>query len=95
MKEVMHQMSLKQLENIAKYEARYSVSIYIPMYRTGKEQNEGLSQAHLKSCIKKSAKYLLEKGMDAREVEDYLKPVSELLTDYQLWRNPSDGMALF
>ena len=95
MNEVMHQMSLNQLEELAKYEAKYSVSIYIPMYRSGKEQNQGLSQAHLKSCLKKSAKLLLAQGLDAREIDSYLEPISELLADYQLWRNPSDGMAFF
>lgn len=95
MNEVFLPLPLEQWENLARHKFDYCVSIYVPMYKSGKEQNEGLSQAHLKASIKKSAQSLLAHGMDPREIDIYLQPISDLLPDYQLWRNPSDGLVIF
>ena len=95
MNEVFLPLPLEQWENLARYKSDYCVSIYVPMYKSGKEQNEGLSQAHLKASIKRSAQSLLAHGMDPREIDIYLQPISDLLPDYQLWRNPSDGLVIF
>ena len=94
MNEVFLPLPLEQLENLARHKSDHCVTIYIPMYKSGKEQNEGLSQAHLKASIKSSARSLLTQGMDPREIDSYLQPITELLADYQLWRNPSDGLVI-
>ncbi|MGI9546372.1 MAG: hypothetical protein ACR2MM_03985 [Flavobacteriaceae bacterium] len=88
-------ISQQKLEKLAKFNEQYCVSMYIPMYKSGKEQNQGLSQAHLKSCTKIAHQNLLAQGMDKSEAQQYLEPISELQTNVQLWRNPSDGLAIF
>ena len=95
MNEVFLPLPLDQMENLAKFKSPFCVSIYIPTYKTGKEQNQGLSQAHLKAAIKESARSLLSQGMNPKAIDNYLEPISELLSDFQLWRNPSDGMVIF
>ena len=95
MNEVFLSLPFDQMEHLTKYKAPFCVSIYIPMYKSGKEQNQGLSQAHLKAAIKESARSLLLQGMDPKAIDNYLEPISELLPDFQLWRNPSDGLVIF
>ena len=95
MNEVYLPLPLDRLEELAKFKSPYSISIYIPMYKSGKEQNEGLSQAHLKACIKKASSTLLSQGMSPKKVDSYLEPINELLPDYELWRNPSSGLVIF
>ena len=85
----------RELEELASVKSPYCVSIYLPMYKSGKEQNQGLSQAHLKSALKNTQHSLVSQGMDPKGAGAYLKPIDELLSDLQLWRNPSDGLAIF
>ena len=94
MNEVFLPLPMDQLEKLAKFKGQFCVSIYLPMYKSGKEQNQGLSQAHLKAAIKESSRFLHLQGMDQKEIDSYLQPVSELLSDFQLWRNPSDGLVI-
>ncbi|MBT8184601.1 MAG: hypothetical protein KJN76_07160, partial [Eudoraea sp.] len=71
------------------------VSIFLPMDKKGKEQNMHLAQALLKQCINEVQKTLTDHQMQQTELEEYLEPVTELLEQVELWRNPSDGLAVF
>ncbi len=95
MLELNRPLSAKHLEQLAKLREANCVSIYIPMFKTGQEQNQGLGQAYLKSCLKSARLMLSERGMDRNKIEKYLKPVEELISEIQLWRHPSEGMAIF
>ncbi len=90
-----HPLKYEEFEALADRRALHSVSIFIPMDKTGKEQNEHLAQARLKNCIKEVHKELASYNMQEKEIKDYLKPIEDLLGDVGLWRNPSDGLALF
>lgn len=65
------------------------------MYKKGKELNEGLGQSNLKSCLKKVHAVLVEYGYDKSSVNDYLKPIRNLIFELSFWRNPSEGLAIF
>ncbi|MGB5229820.1 MAG: hypothetical protein WBN55_16245, partial [Eudoraea sp.] len=73
----------------------YCVSIFLPMDKKGKEQNMHLAQALLRQCINEAQKALTEHQMHMNDIEEYLRPVEQLLDKVQLWRNPSDGLAIF
>lgn len=88
-------LSKKAFEALSSKSASHSVSIYLPMHKKGKEQNEHLAQAHLKQCIKEVHKKLNNYQLQKGEIQNYLKPVEKLLTNINLWRNPSDGLAVF
>jgi len=73
----------------------HCVSIYLPMYKKGKELNEGLGQSNLKSCLKKVQSDLIENGYDENMVNTYLTPINNIVSDLGFWRNPSDGVVIF
>ena len=60
-----HPLPIKPFETLASNHYMHCVSIYLPMHKTGKEQNEHLAQENLKKCIKNVnktlKKYLLSK----------------------------------
>jgi len=73
----------------------HCVSIYLPMYKKGKELNEGLGQSNLKTCLKKVHSDLIENGYNETMINTYLSPINNLVNDLSLWRNPSDGLVIF
>ncbi|HEY9221542.1 MAG TPA: hypothetical protein VIO43_08210 [Lutibacter sp.] len=92
---IKHPLPKTIFENLANTHGLHCVSIYLPMNKDGKEQNARIAQATLKQCLKKVHKDLAHHEMDPQEIKKYLKPIEALLTDIELWRNPSDGLAIF
>lgn len=95
MSEVFHPLVKKDFQKFATHTEPHSVSIYLPMFKRGKEQNQGISEAHLKSCIREVHGILLAQGMSEKVAGKYLKPIKELVEDIAIWRNPSEGMVIF
>ncbi len=93
--QINHPLLYKEFENLSDKRALHSVSIYLPMDKKGKEQNEHLAQARLKSAIKQVHKTLETYTLSTQEIKEYLFPLESLLTNLELWRNPSDGLAIF
>ena len=92
---VNHPLKYKEFEALADQRSLHSVSVYLPMDKKGKEQNEHLAQAKLKNCIKEVHNTLEKYEMSTAEIEKYLLPMEKLLGDIDLWRNPSEGLAIF
>ncbi|PKP12586.1 MAG: hypothetical protein CVU08_09715 [Bacteroidetes bacterium HGW-Bacteroidetes-3] len=92
---IKHPLPRTIFENLANAHGLHCVSIYLPMHKDGKEQNARIAQATLKQCLKKVHKDLEHHEMDSQEIKKYLKPIEALLSDIELWRNPSDGLAIF
>lgn len=90
-----HPLPLKTFKNLANDHNLHCVSIYLPMDKSGKEQNEHLAQAKLTMLIKEVHDTLLEYELNDKEITNYLMPLQVLIADTNLWRNPSDGIALF
>ena len=82
-------------EFLANRKADYCVSIYLPMDLKGQEQNKHLAQAKLKQCLKDVQIELAERKVNADEIFNLLHPVEALLSNVELWRNPSEGLAIF
>lgn len=92
---IKHPLPKTIFENLANTHGLHCVSIYLPINKDGKEQNAHIAQATLKQCLKKVHKNLEHHEMDPQEIKKYLKPIEDLLTDIELWRNPSDGLSIF
>ncbi|MDP3359195.1 MAG: hypothetical protein Q8S41_07580 [Lutibacter sp.] len=92
---IKHPLPKTIFENLVNTHGLHCVSIYLPMHKDGKEQNAGIAQATLKQCLKEVSKDLERHEMDSQEIKNYLKPVEALISDIELWRNPSDGLAIF
>lgn len=90
-----HPLPIKTFETLAANHYLHCVSIYLPMDKKGKEQNEHLAQETLKKCIKNVHKTLKEYQLSDTEISTYLKPIETLIADIELWRNPSEGLAIF
>ncbi|MEP0134435.1 MAG: hypothetical protein ABJJ25_13020 [Eudoraea sp.] len=90
-----HPLPKKDFEILAESRDLYCVSIFLPMDKKGREQNLHLAQALLKQCINEVKKTLSEHQMHMNEIDEYLKPAEQLLDKVELWRNPSDGLAIF
>ena len=90
-----HPLPIKTFENLATNHELHCVSIYLPMDKKGKEQNKHLAQETLKECIKNVHKELQEYQLNDSEIISYLKPIENLIADVDLWRNPSEGLAIF
>ena len=75
--------------------ASHAVSIYLPMHKSGKEQNEHLAQANLKTCIRDVHKFLRQYQMNEDDITNYTEQLKMLLAETEIWRKPSDGLAIF
>ena len=53
----------------------YCVSMYVPMYKKGKEQNDHLAQDNLKHCIKEVTNKLKKHQLSENEIKKYLNPI--------------------
>lgn len=96
MKDVREQpLTRSAFEALSKRQVAHAVSMYMPMYKGGKEQNEGLGQATLKSCIKEVYTLLETYQLPQKELQEYLRPIEEIVSDYNVWRNPAEGLAIF
>jgi hypothetical protein len=90
-----HPLPKKDFEVLAESRDLYCVSIFLSMDKKGREQNLHLAQARLKQCINEVKKTLSEHQMHMNEIDKYLQPAEQLLDKVELWRNPSDGLAIF
>ena len=88
-------LPLETFKKLSETHKPYCISIYLPMYKKGKEQNQEMGPATLKSHIHKLEKTLDINGLKEQEIKDYLNPLYSLVEDRELWRNPSDGLAIF
>jgi len=91
----IHPLPKETFESLMEKHALHCVSVYLPMDKKGKEQNLHLAQALLKQCVNQVKNELSEHQMHESEIADYLRPVEQLLEKVELWRNPSDGLAIF
>lgn len=90
-----HTFTENTFMKLAKIKDSHCVSIYLPMYKKGKELNEGLGQSNLKSCLKKVHSDLIEDGYDETMISTYLAPINNLVNELGFWRSPSDGLVIF
>ena len=88
-------LPLKTLKKLSEIHNPNCISIYLPMFKKGKEQNQEMGPAILKSLIHEMEEALDQSSMKKQEIDAYLLPLQRLVEDRELWRNPSDGLAIF
>lgn len=88
-------LPLETFKKLSETHKPYCITIYLPMFKKGKEQNQEMGPATLKTHIHGLEKTLGKYGLKEPEIADYLKPLYSLVQDRELWRNPSDGLAIF
>ena len=82
-----------QFDALANQANDYSVSIYIPTYRVGHEQED---QIRYKNAVGKAQEKLIDRyALSERDAEQFLAEARMLETDAEFWQNQSDGLAVF
>jgi len=86
----------KHFEELAKVHKPFCISIYIPTHRTNAE-GDGMykDKTTLKNQLKEATSQLQVLKMNDDEIDDYLKPIAQLMDDDSFWRKQSDGLAIF
>jgi len=92
---ITHPLPVDTFKSLAGVQKPNSVSLYLPMFKKGKEQNQEMGPATLKTQINELEKILSLNGLKNQMIADYLAPIKALVADRELWRNPSDGLAIF
>lgn len=82
-----------QFNQLADAKNPFAVSIYIPTYRVGREQEDML---RFKNAIRQAGEKLQARyGLQEKQAESYLSRARQLLDDQSFWQNQSDGLAVF
>ncbi|MFW6225233.1 MAG: hypothetical protein ACOC4B_03115, partial [Bacteroidota bacterium] len=88
----MKYINSEALKQLVQQKQPYSVSIYISSF---KEVKDATNAQKLSNQLKEAKKQLLKKGMQQKDIDNYLAPAYDLLSDalllYQTW----DGLAIF
>lgn len=88
-------LPLETFKKLSEIHKPHCISIYLPMFKKGMEQNQEMGPATLKSHINELEKALHTYGLKDPEIKAYLNPLYSLVENRELWRNPSDGLAIF
>lgn len=85
--------STAELETLAKEQAQWCISIYMPTHRKGVETQQ--DPIRLKELLKKAEARLTEENLRTPDAEDRLRPATALLNMHDFWQNQSDGLAVY
>lgn len=88
-------LSKEQFQNLAQFNNKPCVSIFIPTQRAGKDVLEEKDKISLKSQWKKASEGLKEMGLSQEKIDKIGKPLTEVMDDGDFWRHQSDGLAFF
>jgi hypothetical protein len=81
------------LKALIAQQGKWSVSIYMPTHRVGREQQQ--DPIRLKNLLAEAETKLLANGLRRPEVEKLMRPAEELLWRDNFWRHQGDGLAIF
>jgi hypothetical protein len=89
----MDTICLNDVKSLIQKDGGAHVSIFMPTHHAGGENPQ--DPIRLKNLMKQAEEKLVAKGLRTAEARAMLSPVERLYTDNQLWRQQSDGLALF
>jgi len=81
------------LKSLIAQQGKWCVSLYMPTYRVGQEQQQG--PIRLKNLLAEAETKLLANGLRRPEVQKLMRPAEDLLWNDDFWRHQSDGLAIF
>lgn len=93
--ETMSMITKQDIMDLSKVQNERCVSIFIPTHRVGEETLKGTDAINLKNHVKVIKKNLKEEGLDEREIDKFLNPITELINDSSFWRHQKEGLAVF
>lgn len=86
-------LTVQELQELINKESNIFISIYLPTFRSGVD----IRQNHIKfkQLLREAEARLYDMEMTKSEVEEFLKPATNLVTETRFWQNQGDGLALF
>jgi len=89
----MNALSKEELKTLMQRRNDLCVSMFMPTYRAGVEIQQ--NQIRLRNMLRQAEEALMNSGLRAQEIRDFLEQVQQLVTNVLFWRNQRDGSALF
>lgn len=85
-------ISRGQLKQLIEHEGYPSVSIYIPTFRVGQEQEDKI---RFKNGVQKAQNVLEDSGMERADALTFLAKGHELIDSDDFWKHQKEGLAVF
>ncbi len=82
-------------KDLAAVHEPHCVSIYIPTHRAGGPEGIKKDKIRLKNQLKEAVQKLEIYELSKPQVEEYLRPVRDLLENEYIWSHMSDGLMIF
>lgn len=89
----MTALNRQQLQELAEYRADHCVSVYLPTYRNGPDQQQ--NPVRLRNLVDRARDELSGRGVRRPDAELLLEPISALYMDGLFWRASREGLACF
>jgi hypothetical protein len=89
----MDALNHDDLRNLLDTTGKWCVSIYMPTVRVGAEVQQ--NPIRYKNMLRQAEDQLARLEMRKPDIDRLLRPAYALLDDPEVWRNASDGMAIF
>ena len=89
----MDPISRRDLRQLAGSAQEPCVSIYFPTHRAGVDTLQ--DPIRLKNLLREAERQLGEQGESVLGIRELLRPLRELVDQYEFWQHQSDGLALF
>lgn len=83
----------KKLHELINKDEEISASIYLKTHPVGREQQQ--DPVRFKNLLTEAREKLKEHGMRTPEVDAFLKPAEDLLSNLDFWQHQSNGLAVF
>src|SRR5688572_7931293 len=89
----MEQLTLDGLKALAQHEQTPKISVYMPMYKLGADQQQ--NPTRYRNMLNDVEIALKERNVQDAELSAILEDVRTLLDDRDFWQSPPDGLAIF
>lgn len=89
----MDMMTHRDLRNLAESADEFSVSMYLPMRKAGREVQQ--NAIRFKNAMARAHEELVKQGLSKAKAKRQIEQAAELEDNQQWWQNQSDGLAIF
>lgn len=89
----MHTITRDELKALSEAQSGWCVSLFMPTHRPAAERQQDLIQ--FKNLLRQAEARLVAQEMRMTDVQALLSPALQLVGDNLIWRQPSDGLAVF
>jgi hypothetical protein len=83
----------QQIRDLSEQQQEYSVSLFMPTHRTGREIQQG--PIRLKNLLREAEQQLVKQGASEEQAQQILAELTPLSADPDYWEHRLDGLAAF